>query len=106
LKSYLDQESWTYISLHRYDSLQLAHKCILNSFYGYVMRAGARWHSIEMAGITTFTGSNLIRVAREFVDRVGLPIELDTDGIWCMIPAVFPDAFVFKTKKGISMFTA
>lgn len=21
-----------------YDSLQLAHKCILNSFYGYVMR--------------------------------------------------------------------
>ena len=22
-----------------YDSLQLAHKCILNSFYGYVMRA-------------------------------------------------------------------
>lgn len=25
-----------------YDSLQLAHKCILNSFYGYVMRRGAR----------------------------------------------------------------
>ena len=23
-----------------YDSLQLAHKCILNSFYGYVMRKG------------------------------------------------------------------
>jgi DNA polymerase epsilon subunit 1 len=26
-----------------YESLQLAHKCILNSFYGYVMRRGARW---------------------------------------------------------------
>ena len=25
-----------------YESLQLAHKCILNSFYGYVMRHGAR----------------------------------------------------------------
>ena len=25
-----------------YDSLQLAHKCILNSFYGYVMRKGSR----------------------------------------------------------------
>lgn len=25
-----------------YDSLQLAHKCILNSFYGYVMRRGSR----------------------------------------------------------------
>jgi len=34
-----------------YDSLQLAHKCILNSFYGYVMRKGARWYSMEMAGI-------------------------------------------------------
>ena len=32
------------------DSLQLAHKCILNSFYGYVMRKGARWRSMEMAG--------------------------------------------------------
>lgn len=35
-----------------YDSLQLAHKCILNSFYGYVMRKGARWQSIEMAGLS------------------------------------------------------
>ncbi len=40
--------------------LQLAHKCILNSFYGYVMRRGARWHSMEMAGVVTHTGSNLI----------------------------------------------
>ena len=43
-----------------YDSLQLAHKCILNSFYGYVMRRGARWHSMEMAGVVTLTGSRLI----------------------------------------------
>lgn len=27
-----------------YDSLQLAHKCILNSFYGYVMRKGYETH--------------------------------------------------------------
>jgi DNA polymerase epsilon subunit 1 len=31
-----------------YDSLQIAHKCILNSFYGYVMRKGARWRKMEM----------------------------------------------------------
>jgi DNA polymerase elongation subunit (family B) len=43
-----------------YDSLQLAHKCILNSFYGYVMRKGARWYSMEMAGIVTNTGSSII----------------------------------------------
>lgn len=27
-----------------YTAAQLAHKCILNSFYGYVMRKGARWY--------------------------------------------------------------
>lgn len=45
-----------------YDSLQLAHKCILNSFYGYVMRKGSRWMSMEMGGVVTLTGSNLITV--------------------------------------------
>ena len=45
-----------------YDSLQLAHKCILNSFYGYVMRKGARWYSMEMAGVVTHTGAAIIQV--------------------------------------------
>ncbi|KAF4695117.1 hypothetical protein FOZ60_005854 [Perkinsus olseni] len=83
-----------------FDSLQLAHKCILNSFYGYVMRKGARWHSMTMAGIVTYTGSGLIREARAFVDRLGLPLELDTDGIWCMLPKSFPENFQFKLKSG------
>ena len=47
-----------------YDSLQLAHKCILNSFYGYVMRKGARWYSMEMAGVVTYTGARIIQVRR------------------------------------------
>ena len=50
-----------------YDSLQLAHKCILNSFYGYVMRRGARWYSMQMAGIVTYTGANIIKEARVLV---------------------------------------
>ena len=83
-----------------YDSLQLAHKCILNSFYGYVMRKGARWHSMEMAGITCHTGSSLIQMARLLVQQIGRPLELDTDGIWCMLPATFPDEFKFKLKSG------
>ena len=65
-----------------YDSLQLAHKCILNSFYGYVMRKGARWYSMEMAGITCLTGATIIQMAKELVDGIGRPLELDTDGIW------------------------
>ncbi|GAA6015444.1 hypothetical protein JCM8202_002471 [Rhodotorula sphaerocarpa] len=83
-----------------YDSLQLAHKCILNSFYGYVMRKGARWHSMEMAGITCLTGASIIQMARKLVEQIGRPLELDTDGIWCMLPSTFPDGFAFKLKGG------
>ncbi|KAK4492254.1 hypothetical protein RD792_003057 [Penstemon davidsonii] len=82
-----------------YDSLQLAHKCILNSFYGYVMRKGARWYSMEMAGVVTYTGAKIIQNARLLVERIGRPLELDTDGIWCALPGSFPENFTFKTKE-------
>lgn len=83
-----------------YDSLQVAHKCILNSFYGYVMRKGARWRSMEMAGIVTKTGADLITQARILVEQIGRPLELDTDGIWCILPQSFPDVYDFKTSTG------
>lgn len=87
-----------------YDSLQLAHKCILNSFYGYVMRKGARWHSMEMAGITCLTGATIIQMARQLVEQIGRPLELDTDGIWCMLPGIFPGNFTFETSDGKKLF--
>ncbi|KAF5727520.1 DNA polymerase epsilon catalytic subunit A [Tripterygium wilfordii] len=83
-----------------YDSLQLAHKCILNSFYGYVMRKGARWYSMEMAGVVTYTGAKIIQNARLLVEKIGKPLELDTDGIWCALPGSFPENFTFKSKDG------
>ena len=83
-----------------YDSLQLAHKVILNSFYGYVMRKGSRWYSMEMAGVTCLTGAHIIQMARELVERIGRPLELDTDGIWCMLPGTFPENFSFTMKNG------
>ncbi|KAL7820784.1 DUF1744 domain-containing protein [Trichoderma gracile] len=86
-----------------FDSLQLAHKVILNSFYGYVMRKGSRWYSMEMAGVTCLTGATIIQLARQLVERLGRPLELDTDGIWCMLPATFPENFAFKLKNGKKM---
>ena len=83
-----------------FDSLQLAHKVILNSFYGYVMRKGSRWYSMEMAGVTCLTGARIIQMARELVERIGRPLELDTDGIWCMLPATFPENVAFTLKNG------
>ncbi|OMH80188.1 DNA polymerase epsilon catalytic subunit A [Zancudomyces culisetae] len=87
-----------------YDSLQLAHKCILNSFYGYVMRRGARWHSLEMAGVVCYTGSKIIQLARSRVEKIGRPLELDTDGIWCALPNGFPENYSFKIKNSTKKF--
>lgn len=87
-----------------YDSLQLAHKVILNSFYGYVMRKGSRWYSMEMAGITCLTGATIIQMARALVERIGRPLELDTDGIWCILPKSFPENFTLKCKDGKTIF--
>uniref|UniRef100_A0A0E0K092 DNA polymerase epsilon catalytic subunit n=1 Tax=Oryza punctata TaxID=4537 RepID=A0A0E0K092_ORYPU len=70
-----------------YDSLQLAHK-------------GARWYSMEMAGVVTYTGAKIIQNARLLVDKIGKPLELDTDGIWCVLPGSFPENFTFKTNAG------
>lgn len=86
-----------------FDSLQLAHKVILNSFYGYVMRKGSRWYSMEMAGVTCLTGAKIIQLARQLVDRIGRPLELDTDGIWCILPATFPENFNFNLNNGKKM---
>ncbi|GLC51172.1 hypothetical protein PLESTB_000473800 [Pleodorina starrii] len=83
-----------------YESLQLAHKCILNSFYGYVMRKGARWYSMEMAGVVTYTGARIIERANKLVLQLGRTLELDTDGIWCALPGTFPENFKFKNKNG------
>ncbi|KAF7684002.1 DNA polymerase epsilon catalytic subunit A [Astathelohania contejeani] len=85
-----------------YESLQVAHKCILNSFYGYVMRKGSRWHSTEMAAIVCNTGGEIIRMAKDFIEDVGTVLELDTDGVWCLLPHCFPTDFVYKSGKKIS----
>ena len=86
-----------------YDSLQVAHKCILNSFYGYVMRKGARWRSMPMGGIVTKTGADIITQARILVEQIGRPLELDTDGIWCILPKSFPDVVKMKARDGSSL---
>lgn len=35
-------------------------------------------------------------MARRIVERVGIPLELDTDGIWCMLPDGFPMNVEYK----------
>lgn len=46
-----------------YDSLQLAHKCILNSFYGYVMRKGYESTAVRLRTIAHFSAENIFTTA-------------------------------------------
>ncbi|KAI7872108.1 hypothetical protein BDF14DRAFT_1992796 [Spinellus fusiger] len=93
---------YEYKGLHKTWKQNMTHKVILNSFYGYVMRKGARWHSLSMAGIVCLTGAKIIQMARQLVERIGRPLELDTDGIWCILPKSFPENFTFQLKNGKS----
>jgi DNA polymerase epsilon subunit 1 len=56
---------------------------------------------MEMAGVVTQIGANIIRYARSIVDGVGIALELDTDGIWCALPKSFPEKIVFRTSKSL-----
>lgn len=62
---------------------------------------GARWYSMEMAGVVTYTGAKIIQNARLLVEKIGRPLELDTDGIWCALPGSFPENFTFKTRYNL-----
>ncbi|KAJ1554975.1 DNA polymerase epsilon catalytic subunit [Nowakowskiella sp. JEL0078] len=53
-----------------------------------------------MAGIVCLTGATTIQLARTRIDQIGRPLELDTDGIWCILPKSFPEQFVFNLKNG------
>jgi DNA polymerase epsilon subunit 1 len=52
---------------------------------------------MEMGGIVCYTGAHIIMKAREIIEQIGRPLELDTDGIWCILPASFPDSLVVHT---------
>ncbi|KAH9411444.1 DNA polymerase family B exonuclease [Ordospora pajunii] len=89
-----------------YSSLQVAHKCVLNSFYGYVMRKGSRWYSMEMAAIVCNVGGSVIRRAKEVVGMIGMSLELDTDGIWCVVPSTLMSTYVFRSGRKMSFLSS
>lgn len=51
-----------------------------------------------MAGVVTYTGAKIIKKANKLVEKIGKPLELDTDGIWCALPGSFPENFIFKFR--------
>ena len=67
------------------------------------MRKGARWYSMETAAMVTFIGSNIISDSKNYIEgRIGKPLELDTDGIWLLLPEGFPENVNIKFSNGKS----
>jgi len=52
---------------------------------------------MPMAAITTHIGALVIKGAHKLSERIGRPLELDTDGIWACLPAAFPETFDIHT---------
>lgn len=46
----------------------------------------------------TYTGAKIITQSRELIEAIGVPLELDTDGIWCALPQIFPQNFKFLSN--------
>lgn len=56
---------------------------------------------METAAMVTYIGSNIINDSKNYVEgRLGKPLELDTDGIWMLLPQGFPEDIKIKFKNG------
>lgn len=51
---------------------------------------------MEMAAMVTHTGGSIIMDTKQLFDRIGMPLELDTDGIWTLLPSGFPENYNIK----------
>jgi len=70
-----------------FDVLQTTFKVFINSFYGYLGFAQARFSDFSMAETVTSRGRSLLRSMIDWLKKHGAtPIEIDTDGIYFVPP--------------------
>ena len=71
----------------RWDALQGTFKILINSFYGYLGFAQARYSDFDAAERVTARGREILRLMLTAIrDLGGDPVELDTDGIYYVPP--------------------
>lgn len=74
------------------DNIQLAYKCVLNSFYGWLKMPGNR-HGRESeitAALICECARNIIKKSDEWLDEICNRINTDTDGTYRKVPKHFP----------------
>ncbi|MEX0602296.1 MAG: DNA polymerase domain-containing protein, partial [Bacteroidota bacterium] len=72
---------------NKFDALQSAFKNLINSFYGYLGYSRALWNDAAKADEVTTFGQELLRAVIGKIDLYnGTVIEVDTDGVYFMVP--------------------
>jgi DNA polymerase, archaea type len=81
-----------------FDSQQSALKILINSFYGYLGFAQARFNDFEAAEAVAAEGRAILSGMVDWLRKHGAePVEIDTDGVYFVPPA-------FKTKNELAVF--
>lgn len=73
-----------------YTARQNSFKILINSFYGYLGFAGARFADSDLAAEVTRQGRELLQSLIAGFERLGCPVlEADTDGLYVAAPAYY-----------------
>lgn len=98
----------------RWDALQGTFKILINSFYGYLGFAQARYSDFDAAERVTARGREILRVMIDAIRaQGGWPVEVDTDGVYYVPPHdaaeegrkrdAFREAVAASLPKGIEV---
>ncbi len=88
----LAQETKDPALVSEYNARQTSFKILINSFYGYLGFAGARFGDADLAAEVTAKGREILQSLIAFFEKVGCsPLEADTDGIYVEANEYFDD---------------
>ncbi len=97
----------------KYDAMQSSLKILINSFYGYLGYSRGLFNDYAQADRVTQTGQQLLKqLIEEIKTRGGKVVEVDTDGIYFVLPheirgedteVEFVEGLSMKMTKGINL---
>jgi DNA polymerase I len=73
-----------------WEGLQGSYKILINSFYGYLGYSGALFNDYDAAALVTEEGRKTVQAVTDRIRSTGgMPIEVDTDGVFFVPPVEF-----------------
>ena len=80
-------------------SIYWAHEYLYNSFCKYIYYEGARWYSTEMTIILDSIATEIIKNCTTLLNKFSLPLIVNSENIWTLLPFTFPQEVEFKSGK-------